>query len=222
MPAAVRPLGNSGKVLLGRICKLCTTGEESDSLRFADPMVALKSSGFLALLSLSQSLCWAAPNVPTGVNHDNYDRLLKKYVDSNGLVGYENWKANTEDRKALTAYLEQFAAGANRASGNERYASLINSYNAFVLDWIVQNYPVESIWSLKDSFKAKCYKIGGEMVSLNDIENSTLRAEFGYHNTRFWSARPEVVHPCSVRPTLRVSWMSKLIVLIESGWGART
>jgi hypothetical protein len=33
---------------------------------------------------------------------------------------------------------------------------------------------------LKNSFKEKRHKVGGEMVSLNDIENSALRPEFGY------------------------------------------
>jgi hypothetical protein len=106
--------------------------------------------------------------------------LLKKYVDQNGLVAYEKWKGNADDRKALTTYLEQFAVGGGSASGNERYASLINAYNALVLNWILQNYPTESIWALKNSFKEKRHKVGGETVSLNDIENSALRPEFGY------------------------------------------
>ena len=133
-----------------------------------------------ALMLFAQSLCLGAVNVPAGINHDGYDGLLKKYVDQNGLVAYEKWKANAEDRKALTTYLEQFGAGRSSASGNERYASLINAYNVFVLNWIVQNYPTESIWALKNSFKEKRHKVGGEMVSLNDIENSALRPEFGY------------------------------------------
>ena len=133
-----------------------------------------------ALMLFAQSLCLGAVNVPAGINHDGYDGLLKKYVDQNGLVAYEKWKANAEDRKALTTYLEQFGAGGSSVSGNERYASLINAYNAFVLNWIVQNYPTESIWALKNSFKEKRHKVGGEMVSLNDIENSALRPEFGY------------------------------------------
>jgi Protein of unknown function, DUF547 len=134
----------------------------------------------VVLLLFCNSLGFGAVNVPAGVNHDGYDRLLKKYVDQNGLVAYEKWKGNPDDLKALKTYLEQFAAGGNTASGNERYASLVNVYNASVLNWILQNYPTESIWALKDSFKAKRHKVGGEMVSLNDIENSALRPEFGY------------------------------------------
>lgn len=143
-------------------------------------MKTLTRLGFLVFVLLLQPICASAVNVPAGIKHDDFDRLLKKYVDSNGLVAYEKWKANGEDCKALTSYLEQFGASGNNASGNERFASLVNAYNGFVLNWILDNYPTESIWALKNSFKAKRHKVGGEMVALNDIENSALRPEFGY------------------------------------------
>ena len=106
--------------------------------------------------------------------------MLKKYVNEEGLVAYSQWKGNAEDMKAFDAYIAQFGEAGKAASGNEKYASLVNAYNAFVLHWILENYPTESIWALKDSFKAKRHKLGGEMVSLNDIENNILRPEFGY------------------------------------------
>ena len=56
----------------------------------------------------------------------------------------------------------------------------MNAYNAFVLQWILQNYPTESIWTLKSSFKAKRYNVGGTTVSLEDIEHGMLRPEIGY------------------------------------------
>ncbi|MFZ1217946.1 MAG: DUF547 domain-containing protein [Chthoniobacterales bacterium] len=134
----------------------------------------------VALLLLGLQSLSLATDVPAGIKHDAYDRLLKKYVNSQGLVAYEKWKGSSEDVAALTGYLAQFATGGSKASGNERYASLVNAYNAFVLQWILQNYPTESIWSLKSSFKEKRHKLGGTTVSLNEIENDMLRPEFGY------------------------------------------
>ena len=122
----------------------------------------------------------SALTVPIGINNGDYDRLLKKYVDGKGLVAYGKWKANAADMKAFDDYISQFGKAGNAASGNEKFASLVNAYNAFVLHWILENYPTESIWALNDSFKAKRHKLGGEMVSLNDIENDTLRPDFGY------------------------------------------
>ena len=130
-------------------------------------------------------------DVPAGIDHGSYDRLLKKYVNGEGLVAYEKWKANADDRKALDDYVAQIGQKGAAASGNERAASLINAYNSFVLQWILQNYPTESIWALKGSFKSKRHKVGGESVSLDDIENTALRPEFGYrtHATLVCAAR---------------------------------
>lgn len=135
---------------------------------------------FITFVALFPSLGSAAVNVPAGVRHDGYDRLLKKYVNGQGLVAYEKWRSSAQDMTALDGYVAQLATAGNAASGNERYASLVNAYNAFVLQWILQNYPTESIWALKGSFKEKRHKLGGEMVSLNDIENGALRPELGY------------------------------------------
>lgn len=119
-------------------------------------------------------------NVPAGINHSEYDRLLKKYVDDRGLVAYHAWKDNEADRAALEKYLAQFAPGGTPAKGEEKFASLINAYNAGVLEWILQKYPTESIQIYKDSFTGRRYKIGGQTVSLNDIEQGTLRPQYGY------------------------------------------
>lgn len=119
--------------------------------------------------------------VSAGVNHDDYDRLLKTYVNEQGLVNYGAWKQNAADIAALDEYLKRFAANVTElAVGNEKAASLVNGYNAFVLRWILSSYPVESIWQLKDSFSAKRSEIGGRKVSLDDIEHGTLRPLIGY------------------------------------------
>ena len=133
-----------------------------------------------AVLLFCSALSGRATSVPAGINHEGYDRLLKKYVNDNGLVAYEKWQSSVQDRKGLEDYLAQFAAGGSAATGNDRYASLVNAYNAFVIEWILQNYPTESIWALKGSFKDKRHKLGGSIVSLNQIENDNLRPEFGY------------------------------------------
>jgi hypothetical protein len=126
-----------------------------------------------------RSLCFGV-DVPAGIKNGAYDRLLKRYVNSQGLVAYEKWKSSAEDMKALDDYLAQFAAARNPARGNERSASLVNAYNAFALQWILKNYPTESIWALKSSFKEKRHKLGGATLSLDDIENDMLRPEFGW------------------------------------------
>jgi hypothetical protein len=130
--------------------------------------------------------------VRSGVNHNEYDQLLRKYVNEQGLINYGAWKQNAADLSALDEYLHQFAAKAdNAAQGNEKAASLVNAYNASVLRWILFYYPTESIWQLKDSFSAKRHEIGGRKVSLDDIEHGTLRPLIGYrtHSVLVCAAR---------------------------------
>jgi hypothetical protein len=129
--------------------------------------------------------------VLAGINHAEFDGLLEKYVNEQGLVNYGGWKQDATDLSALDHYLQQFAgktdppshafgAAGNAARGNEKAASLVNAYNAFVLQWILKNYPTESIWQLKDSFSGKRNDVGGRKVALNDIEHGTLRPLIGY------------------------------------------
>jgi Protein of unknown function, DUF547 len=130
--------------------------------------------------------------VRAGINHDGYDALLKKYVNEQGLVNYGAWKQSTPDLAALEEYLKQFAQKAdNPAQGNEKAATLVNAYNAFMLRWILVNYPTESVWSLKNSFTDKRNEIGGRKVSLDDIEHGGLRPLIGYraHSVLVCAAR---------------------------------
>ncbi len=136
----------------------------------------------LALLNLSvHAQSGENVDVRTGIDHREFDRLLKKYVNEQGLVNYRGWKQNAADVSALDNYLNQFAAKTdNSAQDNEKAASFVNAYNAFVLRWILSNYPTESIWQSKDSFSGKRNEIDGRKVSLDDIEHGTLRPLIGY------------------------------------------
>jgi hypothetical protein len=136
-----------------------------------------------ALTFVSEARAQTGENVDlgSGINHDEFDRLLKKYVNEQGLVNYGAWKQNTADIAALDNYLKQFAVKIdNPAQSNEKAAALVNAYNAFMLRWILSNYPTESVWSLKDTFTAKRNEIGGRKVSLDDIEHGALRPLIGY------------------------------------------
>lgn len=119
--------------------------------------------------------------VRAGIDHSAWDRLAGKYVDGAGLVAYERWKSDAKDREALRSYLEHFAAKPEPpAAGNELGASLTNAYNALTISWVLENFPTESIRALKDSFTEARHTVGGERVSLDDIEHGTLRPKLGY------------------------------------------
>ncbi len=119
--------------------------------------------------------------ISANIDHSELNLLLRRYVDGNGLVDYQAWHNNPDDLRSLDQYLLQFANEQGpKASANEKVAALINAYNAFTLQWILQNYPTESIRLLKDSWSAKRHNIGGKLVSLDEIEHEYLRPLIGW------------------------------------------
>lgn len=137
----------------------------------------------LAVFALFAPLLLHAKSVsiPAGIDHTEWDVLLTKYVDAQGLVNYKGWNANKEDRGRLDRYLDQFAPEqGEKPTRNDEITSLINAYNAFTIDFILDNYPTESIRKLDDPFTERRYKIGGQMVSADDIEHDTLRPIIGW------------------------------------------
>lgn len=123
----------------------------------------------------------AAVEVRAGVDHSDWSRLLRTYVDERGLVDYGAWKDAPGDRRALGAYLARVAEPAESpATGAERAATLINAYNALTIAWILDHYPAASIRALADSFTAPRHTVGGRKVSLDQIEHEALRPQVGY------------------------------------------
>lgn len=131
-------------------------------------------------------------SVPANSDPNAWDRLLKTYVDEQGLVNYRTWKDSPADLKALDNFLTPFeGTPENPAKGAEEIAALINLYNALTIRWILQNYPTESIRALDDSFGGARWKVGGRTVSLDEIEHKNLRPLRGWrvHATIVCAAR---------------------------------
>lgn len=146
-----------------------------------NPKLLAAISSLVVLIAPTLRSDGEAVVVPANVSHEAWDALVKKYVNDRGLVAYADWKKNQPDLQAMDGYLKQFAEKPlTVASGNDAAASLINLYNATTIRWILTNYPTESIQALKDSFTARRHEIGGAKVSLDDIENNTLRPLLGY------------------------------------------
>ncbi len=152
----------------------------------SDP-TPVRSTAFRALVAFVGSLFLAAglfanmPDVPPGIDHDSLDRLLREYVGDRGLVDYGGWKENDDDVAALKDYLSQFAPEPEYpASGDDKIASLINAYNAFTIEFILDNYPTESIRLLGDPFDGERHQIGGKWVSVDDVEHNMLRPMIGW------------------------------------------
>ena len=113
-------------------------------------------------------------NVLQSINHDNWDSLLKKYVDGSGNVDYKNFK---NDIDQLQDYLDYLAKNpiSNAAQKEERLAYYINLYNAGTVQLILENYPLESIKDIKRPWGKDWLMVGDEEYSLGEIEHDLLR-----------------------------------------------
>jgi uncharacterized membrane protein YdjX (TVP38/TMEM64 family) len=111
-------------------------------------------------------------------DHSAFDSLLHQHVDADGWIDYDGLK---KDEAKLDEYLTAVAAAPFEAMGrNEKLALLLNAYNAFTLKLIVERLPVQSIMDIPaaERWDAVRWNVGGQVWSLNQIENEQIRPKF--------------------------------------------
>lgn len=112
-----------------------------------------------------------------------YDTMLKKYV-SDGTLDYLKWKKN--DLGTFEQYINSLAkVSLTNLSKNERKAFWINAYNALTIYAVLKRIPANSLLAkvfsvqmVSGFFDKITYAVAGEMLTLNDIENRKLKANF--------------------------------------------
>ena len=106
-------------------------------------------------------------------DHSSYDQLLRKHVSETGSVSYTGL---AKERKTLQQYIRSIErADFSKYGREELLALIINAYNALTLDWIIDNWPLESIRDTHKPWKEKRHKVGGATVSLDFLEHQLLR-----------------------------------------------
>jgi hypothetical protein len=99
------------------------------------------------------------------------DAFLKANVEQ-GLVDYQSIQG---DREPLTAILADIENSSLEAQASEaEKAFLINAYNLFVIQQVVDHYPIQSPREVGSFFTEKKFKIGGEILSLNELEKEII------------------------------------------------
>jgi hypothetical protein len=123
------------------------------------------------------------------VDHADWNRMLQTHVkpDTAGLnrVAFGAFKATDHAKlKAYIATLEKTDVTA--LDRPEQFAFWVNLYNAKTIDVVLDKYPVKSIKEVSlggglktlvtgGPWQAKITKVGGQSLSLDDIENNILR-----------------------------------------------
>ncbi len=152
-------------------------------------MITLTRMGpILAALVLLATLAGAplgAQDAPPSVDplHKSFDGVLDIYV-RDGLVYYQ---ALRQERASFDRYVASLGAvaSADEASWSRerRLAFWINAYNAFVLDTVIDNYPIRrrspeypdgSIRQIPGAFEKRPFRAAGRTVTLDQIERDLI------------------------------------------------
>ncbi|MDJ0898097.1 MAG: DUF547 domain-containing protein [Xenococcus sp. MO_188.B8] len=116
----------------------------------------------------------------TSSNYQNYNNILQSYVSDRGLVNYQQLQAN---RQELDRFNQSFAMVSpetyNSWSEEEKLAFLINAYNSFTLQSIIDQNPLKkSIRDIPGVWKRRKFAIAGMEKTLDNIEHDIIREEF--------------------------------------------
>jgi len=111
-------------------------------------------------------------------DHSLGDLVMRVFVNERGFVRYDALEQRVQ---TLAAYLDQLAAvDLDALTRDEQLALLINAYNAFTLQLMVEYPEVASIRDIpvERRWKHKRWNLGGQTVSLDDIEHGIIRPQF--------------------------------------------
>ena len=110
-----------------------------------------------------------------------FDSLLQKNVDKTGRVDYQSLKNNETLLDNYLAYIQNNEPTKDWSS-NKKKAFWINTYNAYTIKIILNNYPLKSIRDIKidgkTAWKIPFVKVGQKKYTLDQIEHEILRKKF--------------------------------------------
>jgi hypothetical protein len=112
---------------------------------------------------------------PIDHSYTAYSQLLKDFV-AQGLVDYKNLKISRGKIDSLVNEIQ--TADIETATKNQRLAFYINAYNILTMRSIIDAYPVASIRDINGVWDKKKWSLGGQLITLNQIENDCIRPIF--------------------------------------------
>ena len=99
--------------------------------------------------------------------------FFTKFVNKDGKVNYAGIQRNPDQLNELLANIADFDAG--QAAMADQYAFYLNAYNVLVIGEIVAHYPLASVQEMPGFFNKTRLAVGGEQLTLDQIETDKLR-----------------------------------------------
>ena len=117
-----------------------------------------------------------------GFDHSKFDKVLKMYVNNQGLVDYNG----IADDPSFKMYMQALqSAQTDSMSRDGQLAFWINAYNAVTIDKVVKWKPKKSVretivpgvWTATKFFTSREHIVAGKRLSQDDIEHEILRKQ---------------------------------------------
>ena len=132
---------------------------------------------------------WEAhdPDSTESIDHSAWSEWLAEYrqpAGDDGVARLDYARAKDQGREALSDYIDHLSDIAiSDYNRNVQFAYWVNLYNAVTVDVVLAHYPVDSIkdidispqWFSSGPWGKKLVTVGGEKLTLNDIEHRILR-----------------------------------------------
>ncbi|MGB3800330.1 MAG: DUF547 domain-containing protein [Lewinella sp.] len=121
---------------------------------------------------------------PMGPSHAAWSNLLANHVSASGQVDYDGIRQNINKLNAYLSLLSDEVPDTNWGN-EEALAYWINTYNAFTIKLIIDNWPVNSIREIEEPWDSKFIVLDGDSYSLNQIEHEIIRPNFAEPRIHF-------------------------------------
>jgi len=119
--------------------------------------------------------------------HADWKAIVDRHVVSDGAISWVSYSALVKEKQTVFDYISKLQAvkqeSYDRFDRNQKLAFLVNAYNAFTIQQILEKYPLGSIREIEyepgvDAWNKARYTLLGKVVSLNELENQWIRGGF--------------------------------------------
>ena len=134
-------------------------------------------------------LLLAATGCTRGFDHQHsaWKSIIDRHVVSDGAISLVDYSKLVKEKQALFDYISKVQSITqeqyDRFERTQQLAFLVNAYNAFTMQQIVEKYPLGSIREIEyepgvDAWNKARYTLLGKVISLNELENGWIRGGF--------------------------------------------
>ncbi len=119
--------------------------------------------------------------------HLAWKAIIDRHVVTDGAISLVNYKRIVAEKKPLLDYISQLQAVSRAQYGrfdrSEKLAFLVNAYNAFTVQQVVERYPVGSIRDIEyesgvDVWNQARHTLLGKLISLDELQKGWIGGEF--------------------------------------------